>query len=194
MKNNIEVSKKISSIADNNIVVNELSSSFVENVVTSYIKDDNISYDLLVHNYELHVNSYVKLLKQLLTYETNKSVIVYNFGLLLELFLKMILLKLNISTVDETCAFRHRIIDMFNKLLEEKNLDLKLKKNIEYIRARISLIESSKGKRIDYNNYPDLRYNHKLDSLDLIITDMINEHDIKYIMEVLQCIELIMKC
>lgn len=195
MKNNFDVNKIIFPTVDNNIVVNELSSSLVENVVTSYVNDDNENFDLLIHNYELQVNSYVKLLEQLLTYETNKSVIVYNFGLLLELFLKMILLKLNISTVYETCAFRHKIINMFNKLLEEKNcLDLKLKNDIEYIRTRISLIESSKGKSFDYNNYPDLRYNHKLDSLDLIVIDKINKNDIKHIKEVLQCIESIMKC
>lgn len=170
----------------------DFSSSTIDNVIDSIGTQDDEKYYKLIENYEVLVNANINNVKILLTNEKNKSVIMYNFGLLLELFLKMILLKSCNQDVRRIGDTNHVISNMFKIIFEKCNNSIIIEK-CKYIKDRIALIEISKGKKIDYNDYADFRYNHAKGSKNLIFTDSINEKDKKHIREALECIESVMK-
>ena len=153
---------------------------------------EQIKYHRLIENYENLVKSNIKNLYNLLNNEKNKPIIIYNLGLLLELFLKMILLKMRIPEGKEIWKYNHKIAEMFKVIIEKTN-DSQLKTICQKIKERASSIKQSNGNKVDYNCYPDFRYNHKKENFDLIFTNKINEEDIKHIKEVIECIELVMR-
>ena len=153
---------------------------------------EQIKYHRLIENYENLVKSNIKNLYNLLNNEKNKSIIIYNLGMLLELFLKMILLKMRIPEGKDIWKYNHKIAEMFKVIIEKTN-DSQLKTICQKIKERTSTIKQSNGNKVDYNCYPDFRYNHKKENFDLIFNDKINEEDIKHIKEVIECIELVMK-
>lgn len=164
---------------------------FIESIEKNE-KIEQTNFYRLIENYENLVKSNIKNLRYLLTNEKNKSVVIYNLGLLLELFLKMILLKMRIPEGKEIWKYNHKIEEMFRVIID-KSVDSKLKTICQRIQDRASTINQSNGNKVDYNCYPDFRYNHKKNNYDLIFTDKINEEDIKHIKEVIECIELVMR-
>lgn len=182
MQNNYDINS--SSPISNNIL----------NLITTKEQEEQNKYYKLIDNYERLVKSNVDNLKRMLNTETNKSVIIYNFGLVIELFLKMILLKLNILNIEEIGESSHNISNMFKEIIEKCN-NSQIKEMCQHIKERAALIKqnNNSSKKINYNDYIDFRYNHPKGKLDLIFTDDIDKNDIKHIKEVLGCIELIMK-
>lgn len=140
---------------------------FIESIEKNE-KIEQIKFYRLIENYENLVKSNIKNLSNLLNNETNKSVVIYNLGLLLELFLKMILLKMRIQEGKEIWKYNHKIDEMF-KVIIDKSVDSQLKTICQRIQDRASTINESNGNKVDYNRYPDFRCNHKKNNFDLIL-------------------------
>lgn len=166
--------------------------SFFENEIIKIEKEKQLKLHAIIKNYKKLVKANVRNLERMIDYEKNKSIIVYNLGLLIELFLKFILLRFGFSNFDELGNYKHNISTMFRIILDNSS-DSKLIKICEQIKERASLIKQSDGNKVNYNNYTDFRYNHKKDKLELIFIDDITENDIKYLKEVIECIKLLMK-
>lgn len=177
----------------NNIDTNiNLSSTDIEKIINKIEEDEKTKFYKLIENYENIVKANISNLKRMLDSEKNKSIIIYNFGLLIELFLKMILLKLGLADMSEIVKYNHRISDMYKTIFNIAE-ESELKKVCKNIKDRSSLIRNSNGDRVNYNEYTDFRYNHKKEDITLIFEEKISKNDIKYIKEVIECIESLMK-
>lgn len=73
----------------NNIDIN-LSSHTIGNIINEIEEEEKSKIYIIIDNYEKLVKANINNLKRTLDNENNKSLIVYNLGLLIELFLKMI--------------------------------------------------------------------------------------------------------
>lgn len=175
----------------NSIDIN-LSSHTIDNIINEIEEEEQSKLSKIINNYEKLVNANINNLKRMLDNENNKSVIVYNLGLLIELFLKMILLKFGLSDISEIGEYNHQISDMY-KFIFDNIKESKVKRVCENIKERSSIIRQSNGYKVNYNDYTNFRYNHKKDEFDLIFDEEININDIKHIREVIECIESIMK-
>ena len=174
-----------------NLILN-LPSTDIEKIINTIEEDEKAKLNILIENYENLVKANINNLNRLLDIEKNKSIILYNFGLIIELFLKMILLKLDFSNINEILKYNHNISEMFKVILNNSE-NLMLKRVCGNIKHILTLIKKANGDNINYNEYSDFRYNHKKYEINLIFEDDINETDIKHIKEVLECIELLMK-
>lgn len=167
-------------------------SSIIKDAIQSIEGENKKQHLDLIKNYEKLVEINIRNIKRIMNNETNKAFIIYNYGMLIELFLKMVLLERSTLTIQEIGDTRHKIPNLFEKI-KYKCVDKTIKGKCEKIRDRSSLVKMSNGNKIDYNNYMDFRYNHKVGEYDLIFINEISDNDIKYIKEVLECIESVMK-
>lgn len=175
----------------NNIDIN-LSSHTIGNIINEIEEEEKSKIYIIIDNYEKLVKANINNLKRMLDNENNKSLIVYNLGLLIELFLKMILLKYGLADISEMGKYNHRISDMY-KFISDNIEESELKRVCKNIKERSSIIRQSNGDKVNYNDYANFRYNHKKDEFSLIFDEEINKNDIKHIREVIECIESIMK-
>lgn len=177
----------------NNIDTNlNLSFTDIGTIINTIEEDEKAKLYRLIENYENIVKANISNLKRMLDREKNKSIIIYNFGLLIELFLKMILLKLGLADVSELVKYDHHISDMYKTILNSTE-GIELKRVCKNIKERSSLIKKSNGDKVNYNEYPDFRYNHGKEETSLIFDDEISKSDIKHVKEVIECIESLMK-
>lgn len=146
----------------------------------------------IIENYERLVKSNIDNLNRILDNETCKALIIYNFGLVLELFLKMTILKLGKSSLEEIGSLEHQISIMFQKVIDGSD-DLSFKNVCKYIKDRMTLIKYPNGNRVDFDTYADFRYNHLKGQQELIFTEDITTSDIKHIKEALKCIESVIQ-
>lgn len=146
----------------------------------------------LIENYETLVELNLKILRELLKNENNKSIIVYYTGLVIELVFKMIILKSGISIGERIGDYEHHISKMYDDILK-KSMESDIKNICMNIKDRAALINYSDGKTVQYDEYTNFRYNHRKEKLNLIFTEKINEREKKHVEEVIECIELIMK-
>ena len=140
--------------------INKIPSSNNLEIIDSARKNANKKLESLVLNYKKIVEINIKILQDLIDNYKLKPVILYHFGFVLELSIKMILLKYNISNIEETTALGHKITELFKKIENNSN-DNKIKTIFEDIQSQKNLIHNDKGKIIDYDNYADYKYNNK---------------------------------
>lgn len=169
-----------------------ISSSLISSVINTAENDGQNKRQELIENYEELVILNIKNLKRIIENETNKSFIMYNVGLLLELFYKMVLIEDSAMAIEKIGELNHNLSEIYKNIEEKCNNNL-IKSICEKIKRRASLIKMSNGNGINYNNYHDFRYNHEIGDYNLLFIDKINDKDIKYIKEVLECIESIMR-
>lgn len=152
---------------------------------------EQLKYDKLLKNYKELVIININNVERVINTEKNKAFIIYSFGLSLELFLKMILLKYITSDIKRVSSYSHNILEMLNVII--KSNQIHIKRYCEEINDYLSKIKIA-NRNIDYKKYTDYRYNHKSDSMDLMCEEEINDKDKNSIKEVLNCIRQVMEC
>ncbi len=175
----------------NNKNINLLS-SIIDDTITYVIEEENQRYIELVENYERLIKGNINILEKIIENEDSKSLLLYNYGTIIELFLKMILLKLNLIDIKKIGDMDHNISEMF-KIIIEKCDDQSLIAKLRYIKSRMMLLKNSDNHTINMNDYPDFRYNHQKGNYNLIFTEKISTYDIKHIKEAIECIKSLMK-
>lgn len=168
-----------------------ISNDVVENILNRIEDDEKTKIYKLINNYVMIVQSNLRNILHMLDCEKNMAIIVYNFSLLLELFLKMTILKLGFDDVPGIGKYEHNISNMFNTIFDNI-VEPDIRNIYVFIKERASLIKQLTGDNVNYNSYADFRYNHKRGELELIFADVIGKNDIKYIMEAVECIKLLM--
>lgn len=172
---------------DKNLFFDEIND--ISNVIEN---DEQQKFCELIINYDKLISDNISILNIMLDDIKNKAIIVYNFGLVIELFLKMILLKYGLANILDISKYNHNISDMYNDIFKS-NINPKIKKICSNIKDRATLIKQSNGNTVNYNDYANFRYNHKKRESDLIFNEDIKNDDIKHIKEAIECIEKIMK-
>ena len=176
---------------DNNRTINLLS-DIIDDTITRAIEEENQQYFALIDNYERLIKENINILEKIIDIEISKSLLLYNYGTIIELFLKMILLKLNLIDIQKIADMDHNISEMF-KLIIEKCNDQSLITSLRYIKSRMALLKYSNNNTINMNDYPHFRYNHQKGNYNLIFTENISNNDIKHIKEAIECIKSLMK-
>lgn len=145
----------------------------------------------LIKNYNELININMDNLNDIIDKYNNKSFVIYNLGMLIELLLKMILLKYNLCSLEKICESKHIISEMFKRVIDNCN-DKNVCTICEEIKDIITHIKSDNGNNINFNEYMNYRYNHMINDYELLCTNSISSNDLKYIKEVLRCIKSIM--
>ncbi len=161
-----------------------------EDLSSSTTVKENYSLDSIKKEYQSNIRINILMLKIMLSTNDRKSTIVYQMGFVIELTLKYRLLSE--KSLEYIGKLNHDLEALF-KVIEQAEID-----NIEKI-SYIDLYDKMKkikrgiNKEIAFNEYNDLKYNHKKGETILIIPDnKISKKDIERVKEVIKCVENIM--
>lgn len=173
---------------------NKQSSIFLEDSIFSEKVEElsNRNKNSLINNYVVLININLNILEKLVEKERYKSVIIYQFGTVIEIFFKFVLLDSSSLELEKISNLKHNIPEILNSI-KDNCIDYNLINTCDYINDLSKRIKKDDNKDINYIEYPNFRYNHNKDSFDLLFTKEITSKEINYIEEVIKCIKSVMK-
>ena len=160
------------------------------NISSNVEEELNIKLAKLVNNYKELIVINLDNLDNIINRFNNKSFIIYNLGMLIELLLKMLLLKYRLRNLEEVYNLKHVISEMFRIIIDNCQ-DRNVSTICEEIKNIIARIKKDNNHNVNFNEYTEYRYNHVKKEYDLLCNNSITNNDLKKIKEVIRCIESI---
>lgn len=149
-----------------------IKSEDITNDGVQLVEESEKILDGIVYNYNILIKDGISIIDEVEKLNLSKPKVIYELFFCMELLLKLFLIKYSNKTLKQIGGYGHNIDNMVNEL---KSIYTEI--DLEAVYESLKYFVDMEGHKISFNEYYDIKYNHRVGSKKLLLNYSFEEKE-----------------